>query len=150
MTRRMFAAAALFALLVFPARAGGIDIAGFDDPAQERRYADLIRELRCLVCQNQTLADSNADLAQDMRAAVREMVQDGASREEVVGFMTDRYGDFVRYRPRLDLGTLPLWIGPFLLAIAGLAAALILSRQRRRGKAVLDEEQRARAARLLK
>ena len=79
----------------------------------------LASELRCLVCQNQTLADSHADLALDLRESIREQMKRGASDKEIVGFMTARYGDFILYRPPLKAATLLLWFGPFILLIGG-------------------------------
>ena len=109
----------------------------------------LASELRCLVCQNQTLADSHADLALDLRESIREQMKRGASDKEIVGFMTARYGDFILYRPPLKAATLLLWFGPFLLLAIG--AAMLVRRIRRRPGAApeLSEAERARAARLL-
>lgn len=98
------------------------------DVAQERRAAALEGELRCLVCQNQTIADSHAGLAEDLRREVREQLAQGKSDTEVRDFMVQRYGDFVLYRPPLRHSTWLLWFGPFLL-LAG-AAALLVSRLR--------------------
>jgi cytochrome c-type biogenesis protein CcmH len=119
-----------------------------DDPATNKRAVYLAEELRCLVCQNQTLADSNAELAVDLRNSIREQMKRGASDQEVIGFMTARYGDFVLYRPPLKASTLLLWFGPFLLLGAG--AAVVVRRIRRRpGAPQLTEAERERAARLL-
>lgn len=120
-----------------------------EDPVLEKRVMDLSSELRCLVCQNQTLADSNADLAVDLRQSIREQMKGGASDQEVIGFMTARYGDFVLYRPPLKASTLLLWFGPFLLLAIG--AGVLVRRIRRRRGAVpeLTEAERVRAARLL-
>ncbi len=94
----------------------------FKDPKVERRYQKLANELRCLVCQNQSLADSHADLAQDLRDEVYRMLNDGQTDEEIVGFLVERYGDFVLYRPPVAGITYALWFGPaLLLAGAGLA-----------------------------
>ncbi len=105
-------------------------------------------ELRCLVCQNQTLADSNAELAVDLRASIREQLRGGASEREVVDFMVARYGDFVRYRPPLKATTLLLWFGPFLFLAFGIWFLLRKVRSRRPEEQLTDEE-RARAAQLL-
>lgn len=120
-----------------------------EDPVLEKRVMALASELRCLVCQNQTLADSHADLALDLRQSIREQMQRGASDKEIVGFMTARYGDFILYRPPLKASTLLLWFGPFLLLAIG--AAVLVRRIRRRPGAApeLSEAERARAARLL-
>ena len=92
------------------------------DPALEERVTALATELRCLVCQNQTLADSNAPLAVDLRNQIREKMQQGASERDIVDYMVARYGDFVLYRPPFKATTVLLWAGPVLLMIAGLAA----------------------------
>ena len=121
-----------------------------DDPALEQRVVDVASELRCLVCQNQTLADSNAPLAVDLRDQIREQMRQGASERAVVDYMVARYGDFVLYRPPLKASTVLLWGGPLLLAIAGLAALFVsLARRRRAARSELSDEERARAQRLL-
>lgn len=96
--------------------------ASAETAAQEARYHDLIEELRCLVCQNQTIAESNAPLAKDLRQQVRAQIAAGRSDTEILDYMTDRYGDFVRYRPPLRGYTLLLWSAPGLLLLAGLLA----------------------------
>lgn len=90
-----------------------------DDPVVEARLRHLSHELRCLVCQNQTLADSNAPLAQDLRQEVRELIVKGLSDQEITDYLVVRYGDFVRYRPAVNAQTLLLWIGPALLLMIG-------------------------------
>jgi len=94
-----------------------IEFRSFETPEQEKVYLQLIAELRCVKCQNQNLAESNAELAKDMRDKTYELISNGGSREDVVKYMTDRYGDFVLYRPPFKISTLLLWIGPpvFLL-----------------------------------
>jgi len=96
------------------------------DPALEARLVRIAAELRCLVCQNQTIADSNSGLAEDLRREVREQLRKGASDEQVVQFMTDRYGDFVRYRPPFKASTALLWIGPAALLVIGLGGLSIV------------------------
>jgi cytochrome c-type biogenesis protein CcmH len=91
----------------------------FDDPAMQARYEHINRELRCLVCQNQTIADSNATLAQDLRREVREMLVAGKSDDDIRTFMIERYGDFVLYRPRMTAGNFLLWAAPVLLLLLG-------------------------------
>ena len=111
------------------------------DPALEARVMQIAAELRCLVCQNQTLADSNASLALDLREQMRVMLRDGADADQVRRFMTDRYGDFVLYRPPLKAATLALWFGPFALLAGGLAAlALVLRRRSRLGAEHFDAD----------
>jgi cytochrome c-type biogenesis protein CcmH len=115
-----------------------------DDPAVEARLKVLSQELRCLVCQNQTLADSSAPLAEDLRREIRELIAKGLSDKEITEYLVARYGDFVRYRPPLKSQTVLLWIGPFLLLAAG-AAALALSLRKRNQllKDLPDEENEA-------
>ena len=119
------------------------------DPDLEKRVQALSSELRCLVCQNQTLADSNAPLAVDLRSQVREQLQAGASEREVRDWMVARYGDFVLYRPPFNAATALLWAGPFLLLIAGIALVLRVVR-RRPPERQLSAAERARAEELLK
>jgi cytochrome c-type biogenesis protein CcmH len=120
------------------------------DPVLEKRVMALAEELRCLVCQNQTLADSNAPLAEDLRNQVREKMRQGKSDREVVDFLVERYGDFVLYRPPFKATTMLLWLGPFLLLALGFAVLLRRVRQRRQGtNAEISEADRKRAAELL-
>ena len=123
--------------------------AGQDDPGLDRRVAALAQELRCLVCQNQTLAESNAPLAVDLRNRIREQLQAGASEQDVIDFMVARYGDFVLYRPPFKASTLALWVGPFVLLAVGIAVLVRRLRRRPAPGPQLSEAQRARAARLL-
>lgn len=120
-----------------------------EDQALDKRVQGLAHELRCLVCQNQTLADSNAPLAVDLRNQIREQLKGGASERDVIDFMVARYGDFVLYRPPLKASTLALWLGPFLLLALG--ATLLLRRllRRRAPEPQLSDAERARAAKLL-
>ena len=94
--------------------------APFASAEHERRYYQLLKELRCLVCQNQSLSDSDAALAGDLRAEVRRMIDTGAGDDEIMDFMTARYGDFVLFRPRFKAATWVLWLAPFALLAAGL------------------------------
>lgn len=111
------------------------------DPALEARMLEITTELRCLVCQNQTVADSHSGLAEDLRQQVLEQLAAGRSRDEVLRFMTDRYGDFVLYRPPLRATTLLLWAGPFaLLALGLLALAITLMRRQRLADSAFDPE----------
>ena len=121
-----------------------------ENPALEARVSALAAELRCLVCQNQSLADSNAPLAVDLRNEIRERMQKGHGEREVVAFMVERYGDFVLYRPPLRASTVLLWVGPLLLIAGGL---IVLFRRIRvvgtRRAPALSPDERARAAELL-
>jgi len=122
-----------------------------EDPVLESRVMALAAELRCLVCQNQSLADSNAPLAVDLRNQVREKMRQGMSEAEIVEFMVARYGDFVLFRPPFKLATMLLWFGPLILLVAGIAALFYrLSRRRAPAEAELTEAERARAAELLR
>jgi cytochrome c-type biogenesis protein CcmH len=129
----------------------GLPAQAADTPAVEVRVQKLSEELRCLVCQNQSLADSSADLAIDLKNQVREQIKQGASDQQVIDFMTARYGDFVLYRPPLKATTLLLWFGPGLLLIGGLIALFMRLRRRAQGAAepALTDAERARAAALL-
>ncbi len=127
-----------------------IEVHEFENPAQEQRYRHLIKELRCLVCQNENLADSNADLAKDLRGQVYTMIRQGASDQEIVDYMVNRYGDFVLYRPPFKKTTAALWIGPFvILAIGVLVVILYVRRRRREPAAAGDAAELARARELL-
>lgn len=108
------------------------------DPALEKKVMDISRELRCLVCQNQTIADSDAELAHDLRREVGEMVQKGMNQDQIVAFMEQRYGDFVRYRPAFKLSTLFLWLGPLLLFAVALS---VLYRNVLRKRKTVDDTQ---------
>jgi cytochrome c-type biogenesis protein CcmH len=102
------------------------------DPDLEARMLRIASELRCLVCQNQTIADSHAALAVDLREQVRELLRAGKSDADVVAYMTARYGDFVLYRPPLKASTVALWAGPPLLLVAGVVGLVVLLRRRAR------------------
>ena len=129
----------LAALLVLAGQALAIDTeAAFDDPVLQHRYENINRELRCLVCQNQTIADSNATLAQDLRREVREMIAAGKTDDEIREFMIERYGDFVLYRPRMSAQNFLLWAAPALLL---LIAAVVLVRVVRRRAQETDIEE---------
>ena len=118
------------AVLALPAGAV-IEAYQFDDPAVEADYKRLIAELRCLVCQNQNLAESDADLARDLRRETFEMLTDGQSPQQIIDFMVARYGDFVLYRPQFKSSTWLLWLGPFVL----LSIVLVVVILRLRGAA---------------
>ena len=102
------------------------------DPVLEARMLSITSELRCLVCQNQTIADSHAELADDLRRQVREMLVRGDTDKQIIDYMTARYGDFVLYRPPVKVTTWLLWFGPGLLLVGGLAALALVLRQRSR------------------
>ena len=131
-----------------PARAV-IEVYDFDSPEKEADYQQLIDELRCLVCQNQNLKDSDAELAQDLRRETYEMLQEGKSRQEVIDFMVARYGDFVLYRPQFKTSTYLLWLGPFALLLIVLALFVRRLRAASSGPAQVDEDVLAQARDLL-
>ncbi len=118
-------------LAASPARAGEAAPAA-QDPALEKRVLAVAAELRCLVCQNQTIADSNADLAVDLRNQVRDMLRQGQTQEQIVSYMTARYGDFVLYRPPLKQTTALLWFGPALLLLGAVVGLTVVLRRRSR------------------
>ena len=109
----------------------------FNTEAEEQHFKDLIEELRCLVCQNQSLLDSDAELAHDLRAEVYDMIQAGKTDEEIIDFLVARYGDFVLYKPPVKPSTYLLWFGPFVLLI--MAGLLLLRRTRRQQKVPASE-----------
>ena len=143
---RRFAAAALLALASAVAF-GQADEIAHPDPAVEQRLKDLAEELRCLVCQNQTIADSNAPLALDLRNQIREQVKQGRSDDQIRAYMVARYGDFVLYRPPLRGTTVMLWLGPLALLLVGAGAFWAVVRKRR-PKAAAPEPSPGRRAEL--
>ena len=121
-----------------------------DDPKVEARLITIAEELRCLVCQNESLIASRADLAMDLKRQVREQIKAGKSDAEIRDYMVARYGDFVLYRPPVKSSTLALWLGPFALLIAGFCAIWMFVRRRRAApEPALTGEQEARADELL-
>lgn len=148
MLRALFLVLALFSLGAQANEAAPLAT----DPVAEKRLQDLSTELRCLVCQNQTIADSNAELAQDLRTEIRGMIQAGKSDKEIIDFMVTRYGDFVLYRPPVKGITLLLWGGPVALMLFGLFALIRYLRQRATRLAddqPLSADEASRAAELL-
>jgi cytochrome c-type biogenesis protein CcmH len=124
----------------------------FDSPEQEEQFKKLSGELRCLVCQNQSIGDSNAELAQDLRREVYEMIKAGQSDTEIVSFLVARYGDFVLYKPPVTKATALLWVGPFLLIAVGLFFLIRFIRTRvatTTGDEALSAEEQARLDALL-
>ena len=114
----------------------------FKTPKQEALYIQLTKELRCLVCQNQNLADSNAELAKDLREKTYEMVIQGKTRDEITEYMVTRYGDFVLYRPPMQKSTYLLWIGPFIFLLIAIIAVIIFVRRKQKPDDVpLDTEE---------
>jgi cytochrome c-type biogenesis protein CcmH len=144
---------ALFIALLLATTAWAKDAAPLaEDPAVEQRLIKIAEELRCLVCQNESLAGSRADLAEDLRREVRTLIRQGKTDQEIKDFLVARYGDFVLYRPPVKPSTWLLWAGPFVFMVAGIAA--LVGFLRRRGKQVIDtaltDEEKNRAEALLK
>jgi cytochrome c-type biogenesis protein CcmH len=138
-----------FFIFSYPVQAK-IESLKFSNEQMEKDYKVLIQELRCLVCQNQNLADSNAELAQDLRRQVIEMLEKGSSRDEIVDYMVSRYGDFVMYRPPLKTSTYLLWFGPALIFIlAGFVVVSFMRKQKKDDAIELTEQQKEKAHSLL-
>jgi cytochrome c-type biogenesis protein CcmH len=129
-------------LLMMSVSIYAVDTHQLSDPKQQENYETLTKELRCLVCQNQTIADSNAELAADLRQQVFEKLQQGKSREEIVQFMTDRYGDFVLYKPPFKGKTSLLWIAPVVFLVMGLITVFFFIRRK---KATANQQSEAGA-----
>jgi cytochrome c-type biogenesis protein CcmH len=121
----------LFSCGLSLAQTNSAELYRFDDELLEQRYLNLIQELRCLVCQNQSIADSNAELAQDMRRKTYELVRQGYTRQQVADFMATRYGNFVLYDPPFNLATALLWLAPLALLLLAIAGAFRYVRQQR-------------------
>ncbi|AQL36905.1 cytochrome c-type biogenesis protein [Pseudomonas syringae] len=130
-----------------------IDAYTFRDDAERARYSELTRELRCPKCQNQDIADSNAPIAADLRKEIYRMLGEGQSNQQIIDFMVDRYGDFVRYKPSLNSRTWLLWFGPAGLLLGGMVVIgfIVMRRRKQRSApaAVLSEDEQQRLARLL-
>ena len=134
-----------------------LDARQLADPIQQENYETLTKELRCLVCQNQTIADSNAELAADLRRQVYEMLEQGKSNAEIIQFMTDRYGDFVLYKPAFRGKTALLWLAPVVFLILGFLIVYGFIRQKRQvnnanskdQQVTLDSEKQKKIRRLL-
>lgn len=137
-------------LMFFSVQVFAIDDHQLANPVQQKTYEIIISELRCLVCQNQTIADSNAELAADLRRQVFEMLQQGKSKDEIVSFMTDRYGDFVLYNPPLKTKTALLWLGPVAFLITGFIMIFwFIRRKNKTVTAAIDKEKQEKMRRLL-
>jgi len=126
---RILARFALILLLLPLSLFARIESHQFDNPSQDALYVQLTKELRCLVCQNQNLADSNAELAKDLREKAYAMVKQGKTHDEITDYMIARYGDFVLYRPPVNKSTYFLWLGPFIFLLFGLVAVFFIMRK---------------------
>ena len=139
--------AALATLAPLPAAADAVPTV--TDPVAQGRAVKLSEKLRCLVCQNQSIADSNAELASDLRGQIREQIAAGKSDDQIVEYMVNRYGDFVLYDPPFKPTTILLWLGPLLLVIGGFFVLIRNLRRRPAAEPTLTAEEQQRAARLL-
>ncbi len=149
----------IFALLAALALQAALPVLAADavptemDPVKAARAVKLAEKLRCLVCQNQTIADSNAELANDLRTQIREQIAAGKSDDQILEYMTNRYGDFVLYQPPFKATTILLWLGPAILLLGGLAILLRNLARRRAGDVAghvaLTDEEKSRATQLL-
>lgn len=140
----------IFLLAISLALQAKVESREFASEQMEEDYKTLVAELRCLVCQNQNLADSNAELAVDMRTKVYNMLNEGKSKAEIADFMVARYGDFVLYRPPVKSSTFILWFGPFIFLLVGaLIAISYVRRQSNNKQSVVDTQTRKRAHSLL-
>ena len=126
-----------------------VELLTFDSPQHEQRYKKLIAELRCLVCQNQNLADSDAELAGDLRTITYNMISEGSDDDEIIDFMVARYGDFVLYRPPFKKTTMLLWIGPFMILTIGLLSAVLVIRRRKKQTAHNVDDAQLKQAQIL-
>ena len=140
----------LLSLCIPPLSLAGLETLNFANPQQETRYKNIIAELRCLVCQNQNLADSNADLAKDLRKKTHAMILAGQSNAQIIDFMVTRYGDFVRYRPPFNPSTVLLWISPALLLVLGFGILWRVTRRSGNTPNPIDEAGKARIRKLLR
>ncbi len=143
----------LLCLLVFSlphAMASTLAEYTFDDPSKHDEFRSIIEQMRCLVCQNESLAGSNADLAVDLRNEIYDMMKQGHGKDDIVKFMVARYGDFVLYNPPLKPTTYPIWFGPVIIFVVGALVLLrILKRKSRSRETDLSDEERQRLANLL-
>lgn len=144
-----FAWLLLITVLVGGSALASVEVHQFDTPVERDRYRHLIEELRCLVCQNQNLAESDADLAKDLRQEIYEQIEAGKTNQDIIDYMVARYGDFVLYRPPFKPLTLLLWVGPFVILGGGVLVLLLHVRRRRDQAATASADELARARRLL-
>jgi cytochrome c-type biogenesis protein CcmH len=148
---RLLVLAALAAFAFSSVALAAIEVYEFETPEQEEQFKELGNTLRCPKCQNNTIADSNAPLAQDLRQKVYEMTAEGKSKNEIVDYMVARYGNFVTYKPPFTLGTAILWLGPFAIVIGGLTLMVLRSRKRpvNQSNNALSQQDEARLKQLL-
>jgi len=139
----------LLCLMLCSVAAQAFEEKKFNNPQDESLFKDLVAELRCLVCQNQNIADSNAELAVDLRREIHSMINAGKSKAEILDFMVDRYGEFVLYKPRFSARTLVLWLAPAFLLLLGLLVIFRRSAAARKTAPAPDEAALARARSIL-
>ncbi|MBK8816365.1 MAG: cytochrome c-type biogenesis protein CcmH [Methylococcaceae bacterium] len=146
----MFNRLIVFLFFLVSAQVYAVDTHQLPNPEQQKTYESIISELRCLVCQNQTIADSNAELAADLRRQVYDMLMQGKSKDEIHQFMTERYGDFVLYNPPFKAKTGFLWLGPVLFLVIGLIMIIWFIRRKKQATvAVVDKDKQEKVRRLL-
>ena len=155
MLKTLYSVIILLSLLMSTDSVAVIEVTEFDSTAQEQRYRSLIAELRCLKCQNQNLAGSDAPLAKDLRMIASEMIKSGSSDQEVKDFMRERYGDFVLYEPPFTMQTAFLWLGPFFLLIIVITSIVISVKRRQERErfaptAVNNDAERVKVRNLLR
>lgn len=142
---RLLALLVLLAMLPSTSHSANLETYQFSDPAKEALFRELIGELRCPKCQNQAIADSDAPLAKDLRDQTYTMVQEGATKQQVIDYMVARYGDFAHYQPPLTAATLILWLGPLALLIIGALVISVIARKRHDSSELTAEEAAALA-----
>nr|WP_086941079.1 cytochrome c-type biogenesis protein [Thaumasiovibrio occultus] len=140
---------AMTLILSLTLQASSIDAYEFDDPKMERTFHELNKTLRCPKCQNNSIGDSNAELAQDLRQKVYVMLKDGQDEDEIVDFMVARYGNFVTYDPPITAGTLILWLAPLLTISAGIGMMVFRLKRAKRQPTELNSEEQSRLDALL-
>lgn len=136
---RLLSVSLFFIVFIASPAQAAIEAVEFATPELQQRYQSLIAELRCTVCQNQNLADSNADLAKDLRRKTEEMLKAGQSDDDILTYMRDRYGDFVLYRPPMSGSTSVLWIAPFILLFVAIISVLITVRNKKKVQLAQNE-----------
>ena len=145
MALRRAMAALLLLMIAFGAAAGGIELREFDDPVMEKRYRDLTTSMRCPLCENQAIGDSDAPISADMRERVYQLLQDGQSDIEIINHMVQRFGEYILYNPRLENRTYLLWGLPIGLVLLGAIVVVLMIRARRNASAkALSPEERQR------
>jgi cytochrome c-type biogenesis protein CcmH len=140
---------ALLLLFISVTSHAAIETYRFDDASQEESYKKLVAELRCLVCQNQSLSDSNAELAHDMRRKTYELIIAGKTDSEIVDFMVARYGDFVMYNPPVKSTTLLLWFGPLLFLLLAATVVFVFVRKQKQKQSLVSAQQQQQVHKLL-